>query len=75
MDEEWRAEIEKKDIQWRTVLRDRDNALKASIDSIDSNSMNNLGHCKQSFRLMSFEVIATDTPGISSNEAARTYKE
>ena len=55
-DEEWRAEIEKKDIEWRTVLRDRNNALKASMDSRDSNFMNSLGHCKQSFRMMSYDV-------------------
>ena len=55
-DEEWRAEIERRDIEWRTVLRDRDNALKASMDSRDNNCMNNLGHCQQSFRMMSFEV-------------------
>ena len=55
-DEEWKIEIEKKDIEWRTILRDRDNALKASMDSIDNNCMNSLGHCKQSFRMMSYEV-------------------
>ena len=45
-DEEWRAEIEKSDIEWRTVLREREreNALKASMDSRDNNCMNSLGH-------------------------------
>ena len=61
MDEEWRAELEKRDIEWRTVLRDRDNALKASMDSRDSNFMNSLEHYKQSFRLMSFEIINNRT--------------
>ena len=42
-------------------LGDRDNALKASIDSRDSNFKNSLGHCKQSFRLMSFEIINNRT--------------
>ena len=56
MDEEWRAEIEKRDIKWRTVLRDRDNALKASMDSRDNNYMNSLGHCKQSFCMLSYDV-------------------
>ena len=37
-------------------MRDRDNALKESMDSRDNNCMNNLGHCKQSFRMMSYEV-------------------
>ena len=27
-------------------MRDRDNALKASMDSRDKNCMNSLGHCK-----------------------------
>ena len=44
------------DIKWRTVLRDRDNALKPSMDSSDNNCMNSLGHCQQSFRMMSYEV-------------------
>ena len=56
MDEEWRAEIEKKDIEWRIVLRYRDNALKGSMDSRDNISMNSLGHHKQSFCMMSYDV-------------------
>ena len=55
-DEEWKIEIEKGDIEWRTILRDRDNALKVSMDSRDNNCMNSLGHYKQSFRLMSYEI-------------------
>ena len=31
------------------------------MDSRDSNFMNNLGHCKQSFHLMSFEIINNRT--------------
>ena len=60
-DEEWKVEIEKRVIEWRTVLRDRDNALKASMDSRENNYMNNLEHCKQSFRLMSYEIINNRT--------------
>ena len=60
-DEEWKVEIEKKDIEWRTVLRYGDNALKASMDSRDSNFMNSLGHCKQSFCVMSFVIINNRT--------------
>ena len=44
------------DTEWRTVLKDRDNALKASMDSRDNNCMNSLGHCKKSFRMMSYEI-------------------
>ena len=43
------------------MLRDRDNALKASMDSRDNNCMNILGHYKQSFRLMSYEIINNRT--------------
>ena len=68
--------IEKKDIKWRTVLRDRDNSLKASMDSRDNNCMNSLGHCQQSFHMMSYVVKNNiDTSGISSYEATRTYRE
>ena len=42
-------------------MRDRDNALKASMDSRDNNCMNSLGHCKQSFRLMCYEIINNRT--------------
>ena len=61
MDEEWKVEIEKRDTEWRTVLRDRDNALKASMDLRDNNCMNSLRHCKQSFHLMSYEIINNRT--------------
>ena len=61
MHEEWKVEIEKIDTEWRTILRDRDNALKASMDSRDNNYMNSLGHCKQSFPLMSYEIINNRT--------------
>ena len=37
-------------------MRDKDNALKANMDSRDNNCMNSLGHCKQSFRMISYEI-------------------
>ena len=55
-DEEWRAKIEKRDQEWRAVLRDRDNTLKASMDARDNNCKNSLEHCKQSFRMMIYDV-------------------
>ena len=54
--EDRNIEIEKRDAEWRIVLRDRDNALKASMDSRDNNCMNSLGHYKQSFCMMSYDV-------------------
>ena len=41
---------------WRTILRDRDNALKVSMDSRDNNCMNSLEHCDQSFCMLSYDV-------------------
>ena len=38
-----------------------DNTLKASMDARDRNFMNSLGHCKQSYFLMSFEMINNRT--------------
>ena len=37
-------------------MKDRDNALKTSMDSRDKNCMNSLGHYKQSFRMLSYDV-------------------
>ena len=75
--------MEKRDIEWRTALRDRevafwiktdknearliklledrDNALKASLESRDNNWLNSLEHCKQSFHLMTYEQINSKT--------------
>ena len=83
IDEEWRAELEKRDIEWRAVIRDRevafwtetgkhetgiikmledkDNALKAGMESRDMNWLNSLEHCKQSFRLMTYEQVNNRT--------------
>ena len=51
-----RLEIEKMDQDWRAILRDRDNTLKASMDVRDNNCKNNIEHCKQIFRMMSYDV-------------------
>ena len=61
MDEEWRSKIEKRDQEWRGILRYGDNTLKESMDARDNNCMNSLGHCKQSFHLMSYEIINNRT--------------
>ena len=37
-------------------MRERDNALKGRMDSRDNNFMNSLEHCKQSFRLLGYDV-------------------
>ena len=44
------------------MLEDRDNALKASLESRDQNWLNSLAHCKQSFRLMTYEHVNNRTP-------------
>ena len=37
-------------------MRDKDNALKASMDSRDNNYMNSLEYYKQSFHMLSYDV-------------------
>ena len=56
MNEEWKIKIAKRDAEWRTVLRDRDNALKERVDSRDNNYIYSLGHCQQIFCMTSYEV-------------------
>ena len=43
------------------MLRDRDNALKACLESRDKNWLNNLTHCKESFHLMTYEQVNNRT--------------
>ena len=39
------------------MLEDRDNALKACLESRDKNWFNSLAHCKESFRLMTYDQV------------------
>ena len=39
------------------MLEDRDNALKACLESRDNNWLNSLTHCKQSFFLITYEQV------------------
>ena len=39
------------------MLEDRDNALKACLESRDNNWLNSLAHCKKSFCLMTYEQV------------------
>ena len=43
------------------MLEDRDNALKVGLKSRDMNWLNSLEHCKQSFRLMTYEQVNNRT--------------
>ena len=43
------------------MLGDRDNALKACLESRDKNWLNNLAHCKESFLLMTYEQVNNRT--------------
>ena len=43
------------------MFKDRDNALKACLESRDNNWLNSLTHCKQSFCLMTYEQINNRT--------------
>ena len=56
------TELGKHEARLKKMLEDRDDALKACLESRDDNWLNSLAHCKQSFCLMTYE----DTPGIIS---------
>ena len=43
------------------MLGDKDNALKACLESRDKNWLNNLAHCKESFQLMTYEQVNNRT--------------
>ena len=43
------------------MLEDREPTLKASLESRDNNWLKGLAHCKQSFRLMTYELISSRT--------------
>ena len=43
------------------MLEDRDNALKAGLESRDKNWLNCLEHCKQSFRIITYEQVNNRT--------------
>ena len=43
------------------MLEDRDNTLKAGLESRDKNWLNSLEHCKQSFCLMTYEQVNNRT--------------
>ena len=43
------------------MLEDKDNALKAGLESRDKNWLNSLDHSKQSFPLMTYEQVNNRT--------------
>ena len=43
------------------MLGDRDNALKACLESRDKNWLNNLAHLRESFHLMTYEQVNNRT--------------
>ena len=43
------------------MLEDRDNAMKAALESRDKDWLNHLEHCKESFRLMTREQVNNRT--------------
>ena len=55
------TEIGKHEARLIKMLEDRDNALKACPESRDNNWLNSLAHCKQSFRLMTYEQVNNRT--------------
>ena len=43
------------------MLEDKDNVMNAALESRDRDWLNSLEHCKQSFRLMTYEQINNRT--------------
>ena len=43
------------------MLEDKDNAMKAALESRDKDWLNSLKHCKESFRLMAYEQVNNKT--------------
>ena len=58
------TEKEKHEARLIKMLEDRDNALKACLESRDNNWLNSLAHCKESFHLM---TMSKSTIGHSWN--------
>ena len=55
------TEIGKHEARLIKMLEDKDNALKACLESRDNYWLNTLAHCKQSFRLMTYEQVNNRT--------------
>ena len=55
------TEIGKHEAGLIKMLEDRDNALKACLESRDRNWLNSLARCKESFRLMTYEQVNSRT--------------
>ena len=55
------TEIGKHEAGLIKMLEDRDNALKAGMESRDKNWLNSLEHCKQSFLVMTYEQVNNRT--------------
>ena len=43
------------------MLEDRDNAMKAALESRDRDGLNSFSHCKESFKLMTQEQVNNRT--------------
>ena len=43
------------------MLEDRDTTMKEALESRDRDGLNNLQHCKESFRLMTYEQVNNRT--------------
>ena len=72
MDTKWRIVIKDREVAFWTetekhkaglikMLEDRDNALKAGLESRDKNWLDSLEHCKKSFCLMTYEQVNNKT--------------
>ena len=69
---EWRTVIRDREVAFLTkigiheasllkMLKDRDKAMKAALESRDRDWLNSIEHCKESFRLMTQELVNNST--------------
>ena len=56
-DEYLDAELRRMDQNLEDALKQRDEEWKAELEKMDKNWLNSLEHCKQSFRLMTYEQV------------------
>ena len=56
-DEYMEAELRRRDLNLEDALRKRDEEWRAELEKKDQYWLNSMAHCKQSFRLMTYEQV------------------
>ena len=53
--------MKQRDLEWRVELENIDKAMKVTLESRDRDWLNSLHHCKESFRLMTYDQVNNRT--------------